>query len=449
MPAWIKRPPIGAAGESCPETSVGPRGLQGGPGAATGLDAAKTGLSSRSMPEMFTPTRTAALEKLADFVPRAARDYTSQRNYDRGPDRHHSVSTLSPYIRHRVLTEQDVLEAVLGRFSASSAEKFIQEVYWRTYWKGWLEMRPAVWGGYRQGLSAAWDRVQTQSGLRAEWEAACKGETGIDCFDHWARELVETGYLHNHARMWFASIWIFTLRLPWELGADFFLRHLFDGDPASNTLSWRWVAGLQTQGKNYVARASNIAKYTEGRFSPIHQLAPNPDPLTGPPHPPRMEAPAGDMFDPTKRTVLLLHEDDLSPKWLFDKGLEPVATATVDATPGLSHLAVSPRVQAFKTALMQDTTARWSETLGPVTHGLCNAGAIEDWARAHDAEQIVTPYAPVGPTAQVLHGIHALPVLKPLRRFDQSAWPHATAGFFKFKAKIPKLLGEIKGLQAA
>jgi deoxyribodipyrimidine photo-lyase len=65
------------------------------------------------------------------------------------------------------------------------------------------------------------------------------------------QELVETGYLHNHARMWFASIWIFTLRLPWELGADFFLRHLLDGDAASNTLSWRWVAGLHTKGKHY------------------------------------------------------------------------------------------------------------------------------------------------------------------------------------------------------
>ena len=94
------------------------------------------------------------------------------------------------------------------------------------------------------------------------------GATGIDCFDAWARELVATGYLHNHARMWFASIWIFTLRLPWELGADFFLRHLIDGDPASNTLSWRWVAGLQTAGKTYLATAENIARFTGGRFAP-------------------------------------------------------------------------------------------------------------------------------------------------------------------------------------
>ena len=62
--------------------------------------------------------------------------------------------------------------------------------------------------------------------------------------------------------MWFASIWIHTLELQWELGADFFLKHLLDGDPASNTLSWRWVAGIHTKGKNYIARKSNIEKYS-------------------------------------------------------------------------------------------------------------------------------------------------------------------------------------------
>ena len=159
------------------------------------------------------------------------RAYASERNYDRPG--HEDVSRLSPYLRHRIVTEEEVLQAALVRHSASAAEKFIQEVYWRTYWKGWLEMRPSVWTMYQADVTAALNRVQTEGGLRAEWEAACRGATGIDAFDHWARELVETGYLHNHARMWFASIWIYTLNLPWALGADFFLRHLLDGDPAS------------------------------------------------------------------------------------------------------------------------------------------------------------------------------------------------------------------------
>ncbi len=100
------------------------------------------------------------------------------------------------------------------------------------------------------------------------WIRQLSGSTGIDCFDHWAQELADTGYLHNHARMWFASIWIFTLELPWQLGADFFLTRLLDADPAANTLSWRWVAGLHTPGKHYLARASNIEKFTLGRFNP-------------------------------------------------------------------------------------------------------------------------------------------------------------------------------------
>jgi deoxyribodipyrimidine photo-lyase len=86
-------------------------------------------------------------------------------------------------------------------------------------------------------------------------ERAVNGQTGLTCFESWVTELVETGYLHNHARMWFASIWILTLGLPWRLGAVFLYRHLLDGDAASNTLGWRWVAGLQTRGKPYPADA--------------------------------------------------------------------------------------------------------------------------------------------------------------------------------------------------
>jgi deoxyribodipyrimidine photo-lyase len=109
---------------------------------------------------------------------------------------------------------------------------------------------------------AALNRLATEPGLRRQWPRPPAGrDRDRRVFDDWAQELVATGYLHNHARMWFASIWIFTLRLPWELGADFFLRHLIDGDPASNTLSWRWVGGLHTPGKTYLATADNIAEH--------------------------------------------------------------------------------------------------------------------------------------------------------------------------------------------
>ncbi len=219
------------------------------------------------------PTRAEGLRRLQEFVPRAGYDYSKQRNYDRGPNNRLNVSVLSPWIRYRLISESEVVSAVLQKHSARAADKYIQEVFWRTYWKGWLEIHPSVWVTYRRSVADLIRRLDRETVLRSQWETATLGRTGIACFDAWVEELSGTGYLHNHARMWFASIWIFTLELPWELGADFFLRHLLDGDPASNTLSWRWVAGLQTKGKTYLARPDNIAKFTDGRFPQSARLS--------------------------------------------------------------------------------------------------------------------------------------------------------------------------------
>ncbi|SLN43436.1 Deoxyribodipyrimidine photo-lyase [Roseivivax jejudonensis] len=399
--------------------------------------------------EHFPPTRETGLDRLAQFVPRAGKDYQTNRNFDLGSGAHDHVSQLSPYFRTRLVTEEEALRAVLEEHSRSAAGKFIDEMFWRTYSKGWLEMRPTVWSAYKGERDQAWDDVQTQSGLRQEWEAACRGETGIECFDHWAHELVETGYLHNHARMWFASIWMFTLRLPWALGADFFLRHLCDGDPASNTLGWRWVGGLHTPDKTYLARASNIRKYTNERFHPKYQLAGEAAPVDGTPNPERMAPPEGDTPDRERRTVLLLHEDDCAPGWMLEDGPAPVATATLDATGGISHLEPAPHVKAFRDGALADAVAQHGDVLGPVTYALDSASAIAAWAREHGAEQIVTSYPPVGPAADIIAGIDEVPVIRRLRPFDARAWPYATAGFFKFKDKIPKLLGALKGVEVA
>lgn len=399
----------------------------------------------------FRPTRTAALERLQRFVPHAGRDYAARRNYDLGRDAHSGVSTLSPYLRARLITETDVLEAVLNRHSPQAAEKFIQEVFWRTYWKGWLEMRPLVWTQYQQGLKQALDGVQTQSGLRDQWEAACLGKTEIECFNAWAQELVETGYLHNHARMWFASIWIFTLRLPWELGADFFLRHLLDGDPASNTLGWRWVAGIQTPGKTYLARTSNISKFTEGRFAPKWQLAGEALAIPGPPLPERMALPDLTRPEPGLRTGLILHDEDLSPGYVLDR-IAPEATAVITTRDALSPLAVAPHVTQFAAEAMADVIARFGSRLGRVAHVEAKAQAIAQWAQDEGLEQIVTPVAPVGPAADVLGALgrmaDAPPVHAIRRDYDSRAWPHATHGFFRFKDKIPALLGDMRGLSS-
>ena len=201
-----------------------------------------------------------AKDKLNNFIKNDILTYSKNRNYDYGPKNRSNVSHLSKYITHRVINEYDVINLALSEYSLSKIEKYVQEVFWRVYWKGWLEHRPQVWNDYYE---------YSDNNLNSEdYKKAIEGTTGIICFDDWVEELVNENYLHNHTRMWFASIWIFTLNLPWQLGANFFMRHLLDGDSASNTLSWRWVAGLQTIGKHYLATASNISKFTNNVHKP-------------------------------------------------------------------------------------------------------------------------------------------------------------------------------------
>ena len=166
----------------------------------------------------FTPTRAAGLQRMEAFQSKMGSHYAGKRNHDLGPGDRSNVSALSPWVRHRVLLEEDLARAAVDRFALSTAEKFVQEVCWRTYFKGWLEHRPGVWNDYVAERDRQYERLAHNAGLRSAWEEAIEGRTGIEGFDDWARELIDTGYLHNHARMWFASIWIFTLGLPWELG---------------------------------------------------------------------------------------------------------------------------------------------------------------------------------------------------------------------------------------
>ena len=184
--------------------------------------------------------------------------YAKSRNFDFGPDNRRNVSSLSKFVSHRIILEYELVLEALKKHEYQTIEKFIQEVFWRIYWKGWLELRPGVWKDFLD--------YRPEGNLEI-FETAVNGETGIVCFDDWVDELKTTNYLHNHTRMWFASIWIFTLKLPWQLGARFFLEHLYDGDAGANTCSWRWVAGLQTKGKHYLAKPWNIEKYTNDRYS--------------------------------------------------------------------------------------------------------------------------------------------------------------------------------------
>jgi len=397
----------------------------------------------------WPPTRAAGLARLAGFTPAMGGVYAKRRNFDLGPERRDNVSLLSPYVRRRLVSEAECVRAALGAHGAGKAEKFVQEVFWRSYWKGWLQMRPSVWRAFVDERAAERDRAAGNAGLGNALAEAEQGRTGIDCFDDWARELVATGYLHNHARMWFASIWIFTLGLPWRLGADFFLRHLLDGDPASNTLGWRWVAGLHTRGKAYAAQAWNIDKFTQGRFEIApRDLNETPVPLDeADALPPPAPLPAAEVPDADAPTALLITEEDCHPECARAGADRFAAVATLQITAARSDAPVSKAVADFDRGALEDAATRVEAAGGPTPERLADVlpADLVRWARRSGARQVVTAWPPTGPVRDWLDG--ARPALAaqgvrlvcPRRRWDEVVWPHATAGFFKVKQKIPKL----------
>jgi deoxyribodipyrimidine photo-lyase len=406
------------------------------------LDSSLTGPSFIMVRTLFPPSRAAALGRLSQFTPRAAQPYANGRNTDPGPDHQGAVSKLSPYLRHRLVTEQDVVSQVLAEHSLTAADMFIQEVLWRTYWKGWLEMRPSVWRRFLEERDQSRESFPNQRAILA----AEQGLTGIDCFDHWARELVETGYLHNHARMWFASIWIFTLRLPWTLGADFFLRHLLDADAASNTLSWRWVAGLQTAGKTYLATPENISRFTNGRFAP-KGLAQEAVALSEEPVGAAKDLRSPPAYDRSKPALLLITHEDMHPESIFAKA-DGVASAVFAND---RDLLWGDAARNFIAACADETATRVSAHFGCRSEVIAklDADVLLEAARKDHLKQIVTAYAPVGPVADKLAQLapalaaEGVALVEVRRQWDSAFWPHAKKGFFPFKAQIPTLLHEM------
>jgi deoxyribodipyrimidine photo-lyase len=197
--------------------------------------------------------RAAAEARLAEIDP--AR-YASTRNALNG-----AVTRLSPYLRHGVLSLDEVRNLALDRAGAR-AEKLVNELGWRDYWQRvYAEIGDGVWKDrepYKTGLSAA-DYSDT---LPADLAAA---ETGLRCMDAFVAELYTTGYLHNHARLWLAAYLVHWRRVRWQVGARWFLAHLLDGDPASNNLSWQWVASTFSH-KPYLFDRGNLEFHTGGVY---------------------------------------------------------------------------------------------------------------------------------------------------------------------------------------
>ena len=198
---------------------------------------------------------TEAQRRLAGIELRA---YAATRNHLEG-----AVTRLSPYLRHGILTLDAVRRhAVSVAGSARAVQKFISELAWRDYWQRLYQ----VWGEGvwldREAYKTGWASGDYSHDLPEDIRG---GTTQLACMDAFSEELRTTGYLHNHARMWLAAYVVHWRRVQWQAGARWFLVHLLDGDPASNNLSWQWVASTFSH-KPYFFNRENVEKYTGGRY---------------------------------------------------------------------------------------------------------------------------------------------------------------------------------------
>lgn len=405
-------------------------------------------------------TRSGALKSLEDFLPRAA---AYQQKRSRVEEGHGNVSRLSAAIRFRLILEDEIIAQTLAEAPMASVEKWLQEVCWRRYWKGWLEMRPDVWRQWRQRVSSLPGTLSAAQRARAEAVAA--GESGVACMDEMARELVATGYLHNHARMWWASYWIHVERLPWELGADFFFRHLWDADPASNTLSWRWVAGLQTPGKTYLVRLSNIEKYGSrylaGHESGCQRIADGvveaaavaecadtaKQPL--PTYPTCCAGPGG-------RAGLWLHPDDLVPEvGPLAAGRFVSIAACLGEDRDQAAYDFSAKSAAARRAALRDGLARGEAHFGCGAVGLEGEDSVEalcDWAERHQLDELVGFAPMVGPMGDLVPrletqlGARGIRLTLLRRESDAVAFSFAGAGFFPFWQKMSRHISQLESL---
>ena len=373
------------------------------------------------MPNIFDQ----AEKELNNFIQKDILSYSKNRNYDYGPEKRSNVSLLSKYISHRVINEYDVIGSALSSYPLSKIEKYIQEVFWRIYWKGWLEHRPMVWSDY---LSYTYS-----DNNNTDYNNAIEGTTGIACFDSWVAELKDKNYLHNHTRMWFASIWIFTLNLPWQLGANFFMRHLFDGDSASNTLSWRWVAGLQTVGKHYLATASNISKYTNNKFEPKN-LNEDASPLTDN----KIYNVQDINYTNTEQSSdsLIMFDNDLSLKD-SEHLLGKYKYIYLIHLPNESRcIKLSDNVVNFKYAVLKDFSDIYTKS------EILNGGDIKKVIDANQNIDVIYPC--IGENLSFLEKHNDDTKLNYIYRYeDLFCWKYAKKGFFNFKKNIPLIIERV------
>lgn len=392
-------------------------------------------------------SRSEALARLESFLPEVER-YAERRNHV--VPGHGNVSLLSPATRTRLLLETEICRRVRDRFPAPAGEKFEQEVWWRLYWKGWLEQRPGVWDRYRAELA------ETKRSDRALQVAA--GESGVEIMDHFARELISTGYLHNHARMWWAAFWIHVERLPWVLGAELFLQHLLDGDAASNTLSWRWVAGLHTKGKEYLVRRSNLEKFVHadllraypGGLDRLENVSPAEIPFSEPPPPLALEEEPLPASLP-ERYGIWLHDEDLLPEHSPLARTRPVTVGAFLPGDLWTRENYSMRKTAFLERAVRDGSERAEAHFG-VPSVFETAEDLGDrilaWARENDLRAVLAMRPFVGPLSDRIGSLReklsaaGIDLILVRRPEEVPVLNRATAGFFGFWKKTAALRTE-------
>ena len=376
----------------------------------------------------FEASKAAALNRLNNFVEQNLSEYSKLRNFDFGPENRTNISGLSPYITHGVINEKEVIEKSLSKFSFSKNEKFIQEVLWRTYWKGWLELRPNVWTDYVAELN----KIREEYKDNQNYKNAIDGKTNIECFNYWVTELKENNYLHNHTRMWFASIWIFTLELPWQLGAEFFMQHLYDGDSASNTLGWRWVAGIQTQGKHYLASEWNIKKFTNNRFNNIklNEIAP-----------PKVSEKTYSIVkqDFSNKNIddenLFIFENNLSFETTDFQNHKFKKIYIISNKNENRSIKLSEKVIKFKSLLISDQKQR-------LENNSINCEVVDISEVKNINEKVIALYPTVGENLDYLNS-NNLKIDFLYRKLDQYSWQYCNKGFFNFKNYIPKIISSL------
>ena len=377
----------------------------------------------------FKPSREFATQQLEKFINKNLVEYSRLRNFDFGPNNRSNISCLSPYVTHGIISELEILNKCLKKFSFLKSEKFIQEIFWRIYWKGWLELRPKVWMDFLKDLKEIKPSFQNNQ----NYLSAINGKTKIECFDNWVNELKNYNYLHNHTRMWFASIWIFTLGLPWQLGAEYFIKYLYDGDSASNTLGWRWVAGVQTKGKNYVALEWNIKKFTNNRFSNI-KLNEKPVQVIDD----RNYSIINNSFinsNLSSNQDLLIFENNLSFEQSDFNNQSFKNIYFVFKGNDTRQIQLDEKVLSFKKSLINNQI----ENLKNKSFN-CKIINIQDLKNIK--ENLLALYPSVGENLDFINLNNLKNISFLYRKIDQFSWKYCNKGFFNFKNYIPKIIQE-------